>query len=45
MKKSGTEGKKKTLVRNFEGGFQKTSLTIKIFDPFKREQKKKINEK
>lgn len=41
MKKSGTEGKK-PLVRYFEGGFPKTSLTIKIFDPFKREQKKRL---
>lgn len=40
MKKSGTE-EKKPLVRNFEGGFQKNSLTIIIFDPFKKEQKKK----
>lgn len=38
MKKSGTEGKK-PLVRNFEGGFQKSSLTIIIFDPIKKEQK------
>lgn len=41
MKKSGTEGKK-PLVRNFEGGFQKNSLTIIIFDAFKREQKKRL---
>lgn len=40
MKKSGTE-EKKPLVRNFEGGFQKNSLTIIIFDPIKKEQKKK----
>lgn len=45
MKKSGTEEKKKPLVRNFEGGFQKNSLTIIIFDPIKKEEKKKINEK
>lgn len=41
MKKSGTE-EKKPLVRNFEGGFQKNSLTIIIFDPFKKEQKKRL---
>lgn len=39
MKKSGTE-EKKPLVRNFEGGFQKNSLTIIIFDPIKKEQKR-----
>lgn len=41
MKKSGTE-EKKPFVRNFEGGFQKNSLTIIIFDPFKKEQKKRL---
>lgn len=45
MKKSGTEGKK-TLSAKLWRRFPKNSLTIIIFDPFKREQKKKkINEK